>query len=37
MVDAATVSAEDLVPVPLTLPGGYTHEVNFVVNNPKHK
>lgn len=37
MVDAATVSKSDLVPVALTFPGGYTHEVNFVASNPDHR
>ena len=37
MVDATTVSAEDLVPTPIHLASGHQHEIHFVAHNPNHK
>ncbi|KAL0019691.1 hypothetical protein WJX79_009024 [Trebouxia sp. C0005] len=37
MLDAATLSVDDILAVNVHVEGGYVHEINFVAHNPDHK
>jgi hypothetical protein len=37
MLDAATLSVDDILAVKVHVEGGHVHEVNFVAHNPEHK
>ncbi|DBB06063.1 TPA: hypothetical protein ACH3X3_009633 [Trebouxia sp. C0006] len=37
MMDAATLSVDDILAVKVHVEGGHVHEVNFVAHNPDHK
>ena len=37
LIDATTLSQEDIVGVPLYFPDNKVHEVNYVTHNPQHQ